>query len=104
MTPARLLALATLVVSLPLLAADKKPKERTVTLDVKDVEVREILKTLQTQCGIKNLVIDPNVKGKAGTFLFNDVPCHTAFSVVLRATGLHMVTYENNVVEVGSKR
>ena len=52
--------------------------EPSVTLDVKDAEAREILKSMQRQCGIKNLMIDPQVQG-SGTFLFNQVPCRQAF-------------------------
>ena len=76
--------------------------ELAVTLDVKDAEVREILKSMQKQCGIRNLMIDPNVLGK-GTFLFRDVPCRTAFDIVLRSLGLGSVTYPNSVVTVGSQ-
>lgn len=71
----------------------------TVTLDVKDGEARDILKSMQRQCGIKNLMIDPNVQG-TGTFLFNDVPCAQAFSIVLRSLGLAGVTYPNSVLSV----
>ena len=66
-------------------AAGEKP--RTVTLDVKDGEARAILKNMQKQCGIKNLVLDPDVQG-SGTFYFREVPCATAFRVVLRTLGL----------------
>jgi len=76
--------------------------ERTVMLDVKDAEVREILKSMQKQCGIRNLIIDPNVQGK-GTFLFTNVPCGTAFDTVLRSLGLTSVRYPNSVVTVGGQ-
>ena len=61
--------------------------ERAVTLDVKDEDVRVILKSMQKQCGIKNLIIDKEVAGK-GTIYFNDVPCATAFKVVFMQFGL----------------
>jgi hypothetical protein len=77
--------------------------EPSVTLDVKDAEVREILKSMQKQCGIRNLMIDPNVEGK-GTFLFTNVPCRTAFDVVLRSLGLASQMYPNSVVTVGRVR
>ncbi|MGZ7032994.1 MAG: hypothetical protein ACXVIJ_13620 [Thermoanaerobaculia bacterium] len=76
--------------------------ELGVTLDVKDAEVRDILKIMQTQCGIRNLLIDPGVQGK-GTFLFTNVPCRIAFDTVLRSLGLTSVTYPNSVVTVGSQ-
>ena len=81
----------------------RSPGEPTVTLDVKDAEAREILKMMQRQCGIKNLMIDPQVQG-TGTFLFNQVPCKQAFSIVLRSMGLAAETYSNNIVSVGASK
>jgi len=75
------------------------PGEPSVTLDVKDADVHDILKSLQRQCGVKNLMIDPTVQG-SGTFLFTDVPCRQAFDVVLRTMGLAAETYSNNIVHV----
>ncbi|HYK05963.1 MAG TPA: hypothetical protein VE974_29740 [Thermoanaerobaculia bacterium] len=59
----------------------------TVTLDVKDADVRVVLKSMQQQCGIRNLLIDKEVRGEA-TILFRGVPCATAFKVVFRQFGL----------------
>jgi type II secretory pathway component HofQ len=59
----------------------------TVSLDVKDADVRVVLKSMQQQCGIRNLLIDKEVQGEA-TLLFRDVPCATAFKVVFRQFGL----------------
>jgi type II secretory pathway component HofQ len=59
----------------------------TVTLDVKDADVRVVLKSMQQQCGIRNLLIDKEVQGET-TILFRDVPCATAFKVVFRQFGL----------------
>ena len=103
----------TLLMALTLGAAtekrlDKRAKvtslqsERKVTIDVKDAEVRVILKDLQKQCGVKNLMIDPEVQGK-GTFLFKDVPCPQAWNTVLRSLGLDSRIYTNSVVTVGSR-
>jgi hypothetical protein len=75
------------------------PGEPSVTLDVKDADVHEILKSMQRQCGIRNLMIDPSVQG-SGTFLFTAVPCREAFEVVLRSTGLAAETYSNDIVHV----
>lgn len=69
------------------LAASAAAEARSVTLDVKDGEARAILKSMQKQCGIRNLVIDPDVQG-TGTFYFREVPCGTAFRVVFRTLGL----------------
>lgn len=73
-----------------------------VTLDVKDEDIRTILKSMQTQCAIRNLVLDRDVQGK-GTFLFDRVPCRTAFDVVFRTMGFASVDYGNSVVTVGRR-
>jgi len=62
--------------------------EPTVTLDVKDAEVRDVLASLKEQCAIRNMVIDPDVKGSGGRLIFRDVPCSTAFRVVFRQFNL----------------
>jgi hypothetical protein len=87
---------------------DPKPavvvqKAATVTLDVKDAEVRDILKSMKMQCGIKNLLVDPQVEG-SGTFFIRDLPCRTAFEVVFRTLGLQSVIYPNSVIAVGPRR
>ena len=74
-----------------------------VKLDVKDEDVHVILKSMQQQCAIKNLVIDPNVSG-SGTFFFHDVPCGKAFDVVLGTMGLAAVTYSDSTVAVERRR
>ena len=94
-----------LVACLALLAGAKAKakKESAVTLDVKDAEVRVILKSMQKQCGIKNLVVDPNVEGK-GTFFFTNGPCRTAFPIVLSTLGLQTTTTSPALVSVGTQR
>lgn len=62
-------------------------KERTVTLDVKDEDVRVILQSMKQQCAIRNMLVDKDVAGR-GTIYFREVPCRTAFKVVLRQFGL----------------
>ena len=59
----------------------------TVTLHEKDTDVRDILKSMKKQCGIRNMVIDKDVTGK-GTVYFKQVPCSTAFRVVFGMFGL----------------
>jgi type II secretory pathway component HofQ len=81
-------------------AAPAKP--RGVTLDVKDADVHAVLQSIQKQCGIRNLVIDPGVTG-SGTFLFHDVPCKMALDTVLRVNGLRAKTYSNSVVAVSPR-
>ena len=95
-----LLATSLLLLCSGAFAAPAKP--RGVTLDVKDADVRAILKSIQKQCGIRNLVIDPGVTG-SGTFLFHDVPCKVALDTVLRVNGLRAKTYSNSVVAVGRR-
>ena len=76
--------------------------DKGAKLDVKDAEVRDILKSMQRQCGIKNLILDPDVQGK-GTFLFRDLDCRTAFDVVFRTLGLKSLSYSSSVVTVSSR-
>ena len=92
------LALALLVAALPNVGrASARPP--SVTLDVKDEDVVVILKSMQKQCGIKNLVIDKDVQGK-GTFLFRELPCERAFGVVFETMSLRAKTYGNDLVNV----
>ena len=72
-------------------------EEPCVTLDVKDEDVHVILRSMQKQCGIRNLVIDKGVEGK-GTIYFTDVPCSQAFKVVFMQFGLAGQIDENIVV------
>lgn len=81
----------------------RNDSDPTVTIDVKDQDVRTILKSMQKQCHIKNLVIDPGVQG-TGTFLFDHVPCRTAFTTVFRTLSLNSVDYGNSVITVGVRR
>jgi type II secretory pathway component GspD/PulD (secretin) len=81
-------------------AAPAKP--RGVTLDVKDADVHAVLKSIQKQCGIRNLVIDPAVTG-SGTFLFHDLSCNVALDTVLKVNGLAAKTYANSVVAVSPR-
>jgi type II secretory pathway component GspD/PulD (secretin) len=83
-------------------AASFAAKPRGVTLDVKDADIHVVLKSIQKQCGIRNLVIDPGVTG-SDTFLFHDVPCKVALDTVLRVNGLRAETYSNSVVAVSPR-
>jgi hypothetical protein len=107
-----ILALLAILIAVPAFAATEKQMNRTaqpavrpltVTLDVKDEDVRDILKSMQRQCAIKNLAIDPQVQGKA-TFFMRDLPCATAFDVVLRTFGLKSVTYSSSLATVERRR
>lgn len=77
--------------------------ERTVTLDVKDAELRAVLESMRKQCGIKNMVIDPDVKGEGATLKFREVPCSTAFRIVFSQFGL-TGRFEPNVTTVETRK
>ena len=65
------------IVALKLLpeSASHDPVFRKRLLDPRAVgRAVAILKNMQKQCGVKNLMIDPQVKG-TGTFRFREVPC-----------------------------
>ena len=94
----RFLALALLICGA---AAASAAEKKTVNLDVKDAEARPVLKSLQKQCGIKNLIIDPDVTGGSATFYFREVPCETAFRIVLRTYGLTAQIDLPKIVTVG---
>ena len=77
----------------------RDPAEPTVTIDVVDAEVREILAIVKKQCGIRNVMIDPGVTGK-GTFLFHGVPCNTAIRTIFATMGLAAETHPSSVMRV----
>jgi hypothetical protein len=72
---------------------------KSVTLDVKDEEVHAILRSVQKQCAVRNLVIDPGVEGR-GTFTFHNLPCDKAFEVVTSTMGLEAREEGSSVVTV----
>jgi type II secretory pathway component GspD/PulD (secretin) len=76
--------------------------EPAVTIDVKDADIRTILKTVQRQCGMRNLIIDPDVAG-SGTFLFNRVPCALALDTILTTMGLGRYSESSAVTAVGPR-
>jgi hypothetical protein len=92
--------LAALVALAPFAARADEP---VASLDVKDEDARVVLKDLQKQCGIKNLLIDKEVGGRA-MFYLRDVPCSTAFAIVAHTFQLRIVVEENSVVDVRPRR
>jgi hypothetical protein len=84
----------------PARAAAKQPM---VTLDVQNEESRVILESLRKQCGIRNLVVDPQVQAR-GTFFFRNVPCTDAFHAVLESLSLSATGYDGAIVSVGKAR
>ncbi len=79
--------------------AAKRAPEPAVSMDVKDIDASDVLRLMQRQCGIRNLMIDPDVQGKA-TFYFREVPCRTAFDAVLDTFRLQAVVYSNSLAAV----
>jgi hypothetical protein len=63
------------------------PREPVLHMNVKNAEVRDILRSVREQCGIRNLIIDPEVSGQ-GTFLFTGLPCGEGLRVILASLGL----------------
>ena len=91
-----------LLPALVLLAASTASASPGVTLDVKDEDVRVILKSMQKQCGINNLLIDKDVSG-TGMVYFRDVPCATAIRTVFHQFAL-TGEVEQNMVTVEPRR
>lgn len=91
-----------LLLAFVLLAPAVFGDEPAVTLDVKDQDVRSILKSMKEQCGIKNLLIDKEVAG-SGTIYFREVACATAFRIVFKQFGL-AGNVEPNIVTVEPRR
>lgn len=81
----------------------RDPAEPVLSLDVKDADVREIIREIRAQCGIRNVMIDPNVEGK-GTFLFDRVPCSIAIRTVFASLGLDAEVHAGSMVRVGERR
>ena len=77
--------------------------EPRVDMDVKDGDVLEVFETLRQQCGIRNLLIDPGVAGKA-TFLFDSVPCEAAFRAVLQTFALDSITEGDALVGLRTRQ
>lgn len=84
-------------------AVSAETETPTVTIDVKDADIREILLSLKEQCGIRNMLIEDEVGGK-GTYLFRQVPCETALRVVFRTQDLDYEIQENSVVIIRKKK
>lgn len=100
MTKAGLLfGIAAVLAPLGVAAEAAAPAKPSVTLDVKDADVREILGSLREQCAIRNMLVDDDVAG-TGTVYFRAVPCETAFRVVFRQFGLSGGVEPNSVVTV----
>jgi hypothetical protein len=79
------------------------PVESVVYLDVVDAEVEQIVRSLSSQCGIRNVMIDPGVTGK-GTFILTSVPCSSAFPIVFQTLGIGGELHPNSILVVRGGR
>lgn len=77
----------------------RDPNEPTMSMDVVDAELGEILGIVKKQCGIRNVIVDPGVTGK-GTFLFREVPCDAALRTIFRSLGLGVEIHSSSIVRV----
>ncbi|MDX1582609.1 MAG: hypothetical protein R3338_03335 [Thermoanaerobaculia bacterium] len=78
----------------------RSPAEKTVSLDVVDASVHQLVDSLAEQCGIRNVMIDPDVKMRGGTFRFVGVPCSTALRVVFSTMDLDAAVDSGSVLVV----
>lgn len=84
--------------------AIRDPQEPTFSLNVKDAELGVIVRELKRQCGVRNILVDPDVGERKGTFLLNDVPCSLAFKVIFNSLGLAAQLEPNSILHVEQRR
>lgn len=77
---------------------EKKMIERTVSLEVKDADVIDVLRML-SRLGNINIITSPEVKGTV-TMRFDNVPFSVAFSAILRAIECNAVEISEGVILV----
>lgn len=61
--------------------------EPRVNIDAVDIDGRIMLQELARQCGVRNLVFDPDLPAVSASFVFRDVGCAEALPIVLRTLG-----------------
>ncbi|MCD6256941.1 hypothetical protein J7J45_02605, partial [Candidatus Aerophobetes bacterium] len=82
-----------------LIEAKQLPLERKIiSLDFKDVEIRDALRLISARTGI-NIVIDPDVKGKITARFEQPVPVLKALSILLSSVGCTF-SREDNLIRV----
>jgi type II secretory pathway component HofQ len=79
-------------------AAESRWAGEPISLDVKDADLRDILRTFSELTGL-NIVVDPEVRGSV-TVRLHDVPWDQALDLILRTNGLGSV-FEGNILRVG---
>jgi hypothetical protein len=77
----------------------RNSEEPTLSIDVKDAPIRQIVSEVRQQCGIRNIMIDPGVEA-SGTFLMKDVPCSVALRTIFQSLGVSAEVYPNSVLRV----
>ncbi|MEO0130167.1 MAG: secretin N-terminal domain-containing protein [candidate division WOR-3 bacterium] len=77
---------------------EKKMVERTVSLEVKDADIIDVLRML-SRLGNINIIASPEVKGTV-TMRFDNVPFSVAFSAILRAVECNAVEISEGVIMV----
>lgn len=77
---------------------EKKMLERTVSLEVKDADIIDVLRML-SRLGNINIIASPEVKGTV-TMRFDNVPFSVAFSAILRAVECNAVEISEGVIMV----
>jgi type IV pilus assembly protein PilQ len=82
-------------------AAGSRYAGETISLDLKDADLKDVLRTFATLARL-NIAIDPEVKGSV-TVRLHDVPWDQALDVILQINGLGYVL-EGNVLRVGEPR
>lgn len=70
-----------------------------ISLNLKDADIKDVLRTFQQLTGL-NIAVDPGVGGSV-TVDFNDVPWDQALDIILRQNNLTFVL-EGNVMRVGT--
>jgi len=78
--------------------ADSRFTGEPISLDLKDADLKDVLKTFAELAKI-NIAVDPEVKGSV-TIRLHDVPWDQALDVILRTNGFGYVL-EGNVLRVG---
>jgi len=77
-----------------------KYKGQKVALDFQDAEIKSILRALADVSG-RNIVIDPDVKGRVNISLSRPVPWDQALSIILKTNGLD-VEVEGNIIRIAN--
>ncbi|MGA1874000.1 MAG: type IV pilus secretin PilQ [bacterium] len=75
---------------------------KPISLDFQDADIRSVLRLI-AEISNRNLVIDPDVKGKVNITLHKPVPWDQALEIVLKTNRLAM-KMEGNIIRVGNQK